>query len=325
MALPEGFVSQLTGLFASPAEENPTGAIVESAYRHAGFNGRYVTCEVARDGLEAAVRGAVAMGWAGFHCSLPHKIAVVQHLDELAESAALIGAVNCVVIRDSRLIGENTDGQGFLASLRDTVEPQGQRIVILGAGGAARAIAFELALANAGHILIVSRRREVGEDLVRDLRERTGVDASAAHWQTAFAVPADTHILINATSVGLFPDVEARPEIDYGTVAAQMVVADIIPNPPRTAFLNEAKARGCVTIDGLGMLVNQAVIAIRHWNGIDADADVMRETLTEVFGAPAETIVLREGTPAVAQGLAVLGDSLEGGHYRPTHPPYRGS
>jgi len=188
------------------------------------------------------------------------------------------------VIRDGRLIGENTDGQGFLTSLRGTVEPKGQRIVILGAGGAARAIAFELALAGAGHILIVSRRREVGEDLARDLRERTSADASAAHWHTPFAVPADTQILINATSVGLFPDVEAKPEIDYSTVAAQMIVADIIPNPPRTAFLNEVEARGCVAIDGLGMLVNQAVIAMRRWNGIDADAQVMRETLTEIFG-----------------------------------------
>lgn len=284
MALPDSFVSQLTGLFASPAAENPTGAIVESAYRHAGLNARYVTCEVAPDRLEEAVRGAVAMGWAGFHCSLPHKIAVVQYLDELAESAALIGAVNCVVIRDGRLIGENTDGQGFLTSLRGTVEPHGQRIVILGAGGAARAIAFELALAGAGHIVIVSRRREAGEVLASDLRERTSVDASAAHWHKPFAVPADTQILINATSVGLFPDVDARPDIDYGTVAAQMVVADAIPNPPRTAFINEVEARGCVAIDGLGMLVNQAVIAIRHWNGIDADAQVMRETLTEIFG-----------------------------------------
>ncbi len=283
MAVPESFVSQLTGLFASPAAENPTGAMVESAYRHAGLNARYVTCEVAPSGLEAAVRGAVAMGWAGFNCSLPHKIAVVPHLDELAESAALIGAVNCVVIRDGRLIGENTDGQGFLTSLRGTAEPRGRRIVILGAGGAARAIAFELALAGAGHLLIVSRRQEVGEDLVRDLRERTDVDAAAAHWEAPFAVPAATEILINATSVGLFPDVEAKPDIDYSTVAAHMVVADVIPNPPRTAFINEVESRGCVAIDGLGMLVNQAVIGIHHWTGIDAEAAVMRQTLTEIF------------------------------------------
>jgi len=284
MTVPKSFLSQLTGLFALPAAENPTGAMVESAYRHAGVDARYITCEVAPEGLEAAVRGAVAMGWAGFHCSLPHKIAIVQHLDDLTESAALIGAVNCVVIRDGRLIGENTDGQGFLTSLRRTVDPQGRRIVILGAGGAAHAIAFELALAGAAHLLIVNREREMGEDLVRHLHERTSVHAAAVHWEAPFAVPADTQILINATSVGLFPDVDAKPDIDYDTLTDRMIVADVIPNPPRTAFVTEAESRGCTAIDGLGMLVNQAVIAIRLWNGFDADSDVMRETLTDIFG-----------------------------------------
>jgi len=284
MSMPHTFLSQLTGLFASPAAENPTGVMVEAAYDHAGVDARYVTCEVAPEGLEAAVRGAVAMGWAGFHCSLPHKIAVVPYLDELAESAALIGAVNCVVIRDGRLIGENTDGQGFLTSLRRTVDPRGKRVVILGAGGAARAITFELALAGAAHLLVVNREQEMGEDLVADLRERTSVSASAVHWTGTFEVPADTEILINATSVGLFPDVEAKPDIDYDTLAPGMIVADVIPNPPRTAFVNEVESRGCTAIDGLGMLVNQAVIGIRLWTGLEADSEVMKDTLTELFG-----------------------------------------
>lgn len=284
MTAPESFLSVLTGLFASPAAENPTGAMVEAAYRKAGVDARYVTCEVAPEGLEAAVRGAVAMGWVGFHCSLPHKVAVVQHLDELAESAALIGAVNCVVIRDGRLIGENTDGQGFLTSLRRTVDPRGKSIVILGAGGAARAIAFELALAGAADLLVVNRAPERGEALVRDLRERTTVRAAARLWEGAFSVPAETEILVNATSVGLFPDVEAKPDLDYDTLASGVIVADVIPNPPRTAFVKEVESRGCTAIDGLGMLVNQAVIGIRLWTGLDADAEVMKETLTEIFG-----------------------------------------
>jgi len=284
MAAPDTFQSLLTGLFASPAAENPTGVMVESAYRHANLDARYVTCEVVPGALEAAVRGAVAMGWAGFHCSLPHKVAVLPLLDELAESAALIGAVNCVVIRDGRLIGENTDGKGFLTSLRRIVDPRGKHIVILGAGGAARAIAFELALAGAGGLLIANRHQERVASLVDDLRERTSVDASAAHWDGTFAVPADAEILINATSVGLFPDIEAKPDIDYGMLAQGMIVADVIPNPPRTAFVAEAEARGCTVIDGLGMLVDQAVIGIRLWTGIDADADVMRGALAEIFG-----------------------------------------
>jgi shikimate dehydrogenase len=279
----DSFLSQLTGLFASPAAENPTGVMVESAYRHAELDARYVTCEVAPDGLKAAVRGAVAMGWAGFHCSLPHKVAVVQYLDELAESAALIGAVNCVVIRGGRLIGENTDGQGFLTSLRCTVDPRGKRVVLLGAGGAARAIAFELALAGVGSVFVVNRAREAGDGLVGDLRERTTVHASALPWDDTFAVPADTQILINATSVGLFPDVEAKPDLDYDTLPPGLIVADVIPNPPRTAFIKEVESRGCTAIDGLGMLVNQAVIGIRLWTGLDADVEVMKRALTEAL------------------------------------------
>lgn len=289
MAVPASFLSTLTGLFASPAAENPTGVMVESAYRAAGLDARYVTCEVAPDGLGAAVRGAVAMGWAGFNCSLPHKVSVIPHLDELAESAALIGAVNCVVIRAGRLIGENTDGKGFLTSLLRSADPRGRRIVILGAGGAARAIAFELALAGAGDLLVVNRDEARGVALAGDLRERTSVRASASRWTGVFAIPTETEILINATSVGLFPDVEAQPDIDYDTLTPGMVVADVIPNPPRTAFLREAQSRGCTVIDGLGMLVDQAVIGIRHWTGLDADAEVMRDTLTGIFGGEAES------------------------------------
>src|SRR5215213_10831899 len=117
------FLSALTGSFAMPAAENPTVAMVEAAYRHHGIDARYLNCEVAPEALADAVRGARAMGWVGFNCSIPHKVAVVEHLDRLGDSAAVIGAVNCVVRRGDRLIGENTDGQGFLDSLRTSWIP----------------------------------------------------------------------------------------------------------------------------------------------------------------------------------------------------------
>jgi shikimate dehydrogenase len=277
------FLSTLTGLFARPAAENPTVAMIEAAYRHHGMDARYVNCDVAPDGLGAAVRGAVAMGWAGFHCSLPHKIAVISHLDELAASAEVIGAVNCVVVRDGRLIGENTDGQGFLTSLRTTIDPRGTTVVLFGAGGAARAIAVELALAGAAHITIVNRDPARGTELAELVRLRTSASAEAIVWDGAFGVPADTDIVVNATSIGLFPDVAERPDVDYATLTEHMVVADVIPNPPHTAFLAEAESRGCAVLNGLGMLVNQGVISIKHWTGVDADPLVLREALGEIF------------------------------------------
>jgi shikimate dehydrogenase len=116
MAELQSFLSVLTGSFSMPATENPTVAMIEAAYRHHGLDARYINCEVPPADLGDAVRGARAMGWAGFNCSIPHKVAVIEHLDGLAESARLIGAVNCAVRRNGLYIGENTDGQGFVAA-----------------------------------------------------------------------------------------------------------------------------------------------------------------------------------------------------------------
>jgi shikimate dehydrogenase len=281
---PRTFLSVLTGSFATPAAENPTVAMIEAAYRHHGVDARYLNCDVAPESLGDAVRGARAMGWAGFNCSIPHKVAVIEHLDRVGDSAAVIGAVNCVVRRDDALVGENTDGQGFLASLRTVVDPAGKAVVILGAGGAARAIAVEIALAGAARITIVNRDRARGAELVALLRDRTPAEADLLSWATRYAVPDTTDILVNATSIGLYPDVDARPDIDPDSLRSGLTVADVIPNPPSTALLREAAQRGCTVLDGTGMLVNQGVISIRHWTGIDADPDVMRRAIEDALG-----------------------------------------
>jgi shikimate dehydrogenase len=223
------------------------------------------------------------MGWVGFHLSLPHKQAVIPLIDELAESAQLIGAVNCVVIRDGRLIGENTDGAGFITSLRETIDPRGADVVILGAGGAARAIAVELALAGVEQLTIVNRSEARARELADHIVEAIGTKAVAVAWSEKFAIPPSTSIVVNATSIGLYPDVNEKPDIDYDTLLLGMVVADVIPNPPQTAFLDSAAARNCTTIDGLGMLVNQGVIAITLWTGVDVDPRVMRAELAQLF------------------------------------------
>jgi shikimate dehydrogenase len=277
------FLSLLTGSFATPADENPTVAMIEAAYRHHGLDARYINCDVAPAALGDAVRGARAMGWAGFNCSIPHKLAVIEHLDELAESAELIGAVNCVVDRDGRWIGENTDGQGFVASLHTVIDPAGASLVLFGAGGAARAIAVESALAGAARIIVVNRAAARGAELVELLNTRTSARAELAVWDGTYRVPEGADIVVNATSIGLFPDVDARLDLDLETVRPGMVVADVIPNPPRTRLIQDAQERGATVLDGLGMLVNQGVISIRHWTGVEADPAVMRRTLSELF------------------------------------------
>jgi shikimate dehydrogenase len=263
--------------------------MVEAAYRHHGLDWRYINCEVAPADLGDAVRGARAMRWAGFNCSLPHKVAVIEFLDQLGESAKIIGAVNCVVRRGTKLIGENTDGKGFLQSLCETIDPRGKAIVILGAGGASRAIAVETALAGASKITVVNRAAERGQVLAKLLSEATPATVEFAGWVGDYRIPTGTDIVVNATSIGLFPDVDARVPLDLQSLTPEMVVADVIPNPPRTRLIREAEAKGCRVIDGLGMLVNQGVIGIKYWTGIDADACVMRGRLEEIFSDSIET------------------------------------
>jgi shikimate dehydrogenase len=278
------FKQELTAAFGQPISENPTQAMVEAAYRHHDLDWRYLTIEVAQEGLEAAVTGARAMGFAGFNCTIPHKVKVIEYLDGLGESASLMGAVNCVVRRDGKLIGENTDGKGFVESLKELTDPEGKSVVMFGAGGAARAIGVEVALAGASKITVVNRSVERGEELTKLLNDRVPAEASFVSWDSTFNIPEGTDVVINATSIGLFPDVDARLNFNVDTLNAGMVVADVIPNPPQTNLVKDARAKGCKVIDGLGMLVNQGVIGIRYWTGIDPDPKVMRAALEEIFG-----------------------------------------
>ena len=278
------FLSDLTGSFATSAAQNPTVALMEAAYADADVNVRYLNCEVPPEQLANAVKGAIGMGWLGFNCSIPHKIAILEHLDELAPSAAIIGAVNTVIIKDGRLTGENTDGQGFVASLRTVTDPAGKHVVILGAGGAARAIAVETALAGALSITVVNRTPERGEHLADLIDTRTPAAGRYLPWTPALHVPHGTNVLINATSIGFHPDEQATPDIDPDSLEAGMVVADVVANPPRTRLLATAADRGCTPLDGLGMLVNQALINARLWTGQDLSGAVMRRVLEGLFG-----------------------------------------
>ena len=284
MAEELNFLPNITGSFAQPAAENPTVEMVEAAYRHHDMHYRYLNTEVAPENLAAAVSGARAMNWAGFNCSIPHKVAVIEHIDGLGESASVIGAVNCVVRRDGRYVGENTDGKGFLKSLQEVVDPSGKKLVMFGAGGAARAIGVECALAGAAHITVVNRSADRGNELVTLLNEKTPVEESVLEpWDGDYSVPAGTDVVINATSIGL-ADAEASLALDLGSLTAAMVVADVIPNPPRTQLVRDAEAKGCTVIDGLGMLVNQGITGIQYWTGETVDGNVMRARLEELFG-----------------------------------------
>lgn len=279
------YKAELVGVFGHPVAENPTIVMQEAAFKALGLKWRYLTIEVYPADLDDAIKGLRAFNMRGINLTIPHKVEVLKYLDEVAEDAGLIGAVNTVVRQGSKLRGENTDGKGFMRSLVDDagLEPAGKRVVILGAGGAARAISVELALARAAEITIVNRSIERGQALVSLLREKTPATATFVPWNHTYALPPEVEVLVNATSIGLYPEVAAKPDLDYNTMIAGMTVCDVIPNPPQTPFLAEATARGATTLDGLGMLVYQGAIGFEMWTGQTAPVEVMHQALAKLF------------------------------------------
>lgn len=281
----KNYRAELVGAFGCPIDENPTGVIEEAAFASLGLNWRYLTIKVNEGDLDAAIKGMKAFNMKGINLTIPHKVKVLDYLDELSEAASLIGAVNTVINKDGILYGENTDGKGFMKSLTDEgISVKGKKVTILGAGGAARAIAVECALSGAKHITIANIVKEQGEDLVNLLNKKTGATAEFVMWDKPFTVPADTDIFSNATSVGLYPNVDQKPNVDYDSVKSHMVVTDVIFNDPHSLFLQEAEKRGARTINGLGMLANQAAENFKLWTGKDAPIELMVSCLRTEFG-----------------------------------------
>jgi shikimate dehydrogenase len=284
--MPANFRAELLACFGQPVDENPTGVMQEAGFRELSLNWRYLTVEVPPAKLRDAIAGARAFGLRGLNLTIPHKVAAMQYLDEIAPDAATIGAVNTVRCEGGRLIGENTDGKGFLYGVRTDagVDPRGKRAVVLGAGGAARAIVAELALAGAAEVLVVNRSTERGEAMVGDLAAKTGRTIRFEPWRGIYAVTAAADLLVNATSIGLFPDVHAMPPVDLSGARAGMLVCDVIFNPPETPLLSAARRLGLPTLDGLSMLVYQGAIGFQLWTGREAPVGAMKRALAQALG-----------------------------------------
>ncbi len=277
----KNYKAELTGVFGQPVSENPTGVMQEAAFAACGLNWRYLTLEVAPANLADAFRGLLSIGMKGVNLTIPHKVAVLPLLDELSPEAALIGAVNTVIIRDGKLIGENTDGKGFLRGLKQdaAMDPAGKSAVILGAGGASRAIAAELLLAGAAQLHIVNRGEERGLAMVEHLKAGTGKDITFETWTGTYLVPSDVDVLVNATSIGLYPHVNDMPDVSLAAAKRDLLVCDAVFNPPMTPLLALAKDRGMPILDGLSMLVYQGAIGFELWTGHRAPEAVMKDAL----------------------------------------------
>ena len=279
----KSYRSELIGLFGCPVDENATVVVMEAAFQALGLNYRYQTTLVYPQDLEIAIAALKAMNMRGTHITIPHKVSVLQYLDHVSETAALMGAVNTITLKDGETYGENTDGKGFIESFDQAgIDLAGRHIVLFGAGGAARAMTIEMASRGVSSIAVVNRTRERGVELVELLNEKTATKAIYLPWDGAFQIPQETHIVVNATSIGMHPTL-GRPDIDYSTLQSGMIVCDGVHNPVHTPFLMEAAQRGCRVMDGFSMLINQAAISFRLWTGLDAPIEVMRSALAKEF------------------------------------------
>jgi shikimate dehydrogenase len=278
------YKAELVGVLGYPVAENPTCVMQEAAFAALGLNWRYLTMEVKPNDLADAIRGVRALGMRGINLTIPHKVAVIPLLNDIDTDAQIIGAVNTVYRQGDRLIGANTDGKGFLRGLREAqIDPKGKRVAVLGAGGAARAITFELAFAGASGLTVVNRSEERGRQLVSALRENTSAAVQFVPWTSTYVVPPEIDILVNATSIGLYPDVDALPRISLDQARSDLFVCDVIPNPPDTRLMQLARSRGLHMLNGLSMLVHQGTIGFELWTGQSAPEAVMKEALRKAF------------------------------------------
>ena len=274
--------TQYVAVFGDPVEGNPTSIMQNTAFEHAGLDWRYLDIRVRAEDLEAAVEAARLFEFGGFNCTIPHKIAVIPLLDGLEPSAEISGACNTVVRQpDGRLIGSNTDGSGFVWSIRDEgIDPAGLDVVILGAGGAARAVAVSLALAGAKRVTIANRTAPHRDELVGILDAKTEVEAAGLPWEGTLAVPR-CDVLVDCTPVGMGTGAaaEAHVDVDLSALAADTVGCDLNPETSESAFLRLAAARGHRTLEGLGLLARQGAAGCEAWTGAKAPLEVMVKAL----------------------------------------------
>jgi shikimate dehydrogenase len=226
--------------------------------------------------------------FAGANVTVPHKEAIRVHLDALSPEAEGIGAVNTVIPRDGRLLGHNTDGVGFIASLREGgMDPRGARVLLLGAGGGAKGVSYALAAEGTAEITVANRSPERAEALVGALAARfRRCQFLALPLQAPGVAEAvkSADVLINATSVGLAPG-ETLP-LDLGGLRPTTLVCDLIYRPLETAFLEAARGKGCRVLNGLGMLLHQGAAGFRLFTGVDAPLDAMRAALARGLAGP---------------------------------------
>lgn len=277
--------TRLCGILGNPVEHSLSPAIHNAAFHELGLNFVYLAFPVVD--LAGAIKGIRALGNVrGFSVTIPHKVAVIPYLDEVEPTVRHIGSVNTIVVQDGKLIGSNTDASGALRALRDGgVELKGRQVLMLGSGGAARAIAFALAAeGELAGLKILGIEDMERQGLVHDLNDRTRLtvtEGPLSRDQVGEALK-NASVVVHCTPVGMHPNV-GETVVDKAHLQPHLSVMDIVYNPLETRLLREAKERGCRIVSGIEMFLNQAVGQFELWTGRSAPTDVMRSVLKARF------------------------------------------
>lgn len=270
----------VVGLIGWPVGHSVSPAMHNAAFAHLGLDWCYVPLPVAPQEVAAAVTGVRALGMAGANVTVPHKQAVMPYLDALSPAAAAIGAVNTLIVTaDREIIGDNTDAPGFIADLRaHGVDPAGKRVLILGAGGSARAVVYGLLDAGCSRIVIANRTLARSQAIIDDYAPHfPSVPMQSCGLPDDLAdIAAATDLVVNCTSLGMTPSVDTTPWQPDLPFRPNQVVYDLVYNPAQTRLLAQAEHDGATVIGGIGMLVYQGAIAFERWTGLAAPVETMR-------------------------------------------------
>lgn len=270
--------TKVCGIIGDPIEHTMSPAMHNAAFRALGLDYAYLAFRVRKEALKNAIAGLKALGIAGLNVTIPHKVDIMPLLDKLDPLAERMGAVNTIVNEGGLLIGYNTDAPGFLQALQSNgIKPGGKKIVVIGAGGAAKGIAFVLAEAGAS-LVVLNRTPLRAEELATQMARfyHQGLKAMALSEANLKEALADADVLVNTTSAGMVPDVDQTP-VPVRLLKPGITVFDIVYNPRETRLLREAKAAGARTIFGLDMLVWQGALAFEKWTGQKAPFEVMKQ------------------------------------------------
>jgi shikimate dehydrogenase len=276
---------QMTGMLGHPVAENPIDRMFDAVYAHYGLPWQFWKSDIATESdLALAVAALAPLGYRGVGITVPYKVAVIPLLDEVDDDVRAIGAANYVTIEHGRLIGHNNDGKGVVKAIEKVAPLRGQNVVMLGAGGAGRAMAVEIAWAGAAQLTLVTRRETQGREVAELVERASGI---ACRWQPWTAedipLPQGTTLLMNATHLGCAPELEPVP-VCWETVAPTCTVVDVITNPRITPFLATARERGCPVVDGVEMLVQLAMQIFQRWTGVTPEESVFQRAVAEALG-----------------------------------------